>query len=32
MFIVAGIIVLSNKEIFFETKHIGHLLPEEGKK
>lgn len=28
LFIVAGIIVYLNKELFFETRHIGRLLPE----
>lgn len=29
VFIAAAIIVLTNKEMFFETKHIGNLLEEE---
>ena len=28
LYIVAGIIVLLNKDLYFETRHIGYLLPE----
>ena len=29
LFVVAGVIVLLNKDLFFETRHIWRLLPEE---
>jgi membrane protease YdiL (CAAX protease family) len=31
LYIAAGIIVVFNKDLFFETRHIGNLLPEEKK-
>jgi hypothetical protein len=27
--IAAGIVVLTNRDLFFEKRHIGNLLPEE---
>jgi membrane protease YdiL (CAAX protease family) len=31
LYIAAGVIVALNKDLFFETRHIGNLLPEERK-
>ncbi|MDR0639361.1 MAG: CPBP family intramembrane metalloprotease [Spirochaetaceae bacterium] len=31
LYIAAGVIVALNKDLFFETRHIGNLLPEEKK-
>jgi hypothetical protein len=31
LYIVASVIVALNKDLFFETRHIGKLLPEERK-
>jgi hypothetical protein len=32
LYIAAGVIIALNKDLFFETRHIGNLLPEENNK